>query len=43
MGLSTVVTLLLGPRTLGRAYEEIENPGFRTTTKPGPGLAGPGI
>jgi putative MFS transporter len=27
MGLGTAVTLLLGPRTLGRAYEEIEDPG----------------
>jgi putative MFS transporter len=27
MVLCTVVTLLLGPRTLGRAYEEIEDPG----------------
>jgi putative MFS transporter len=27
MGLCTMVTLLLGPRTLGRAYEEIEDPG----------------
>jgi putative MFS transporter len=27
MGLCTVATLLLGPRTLGRAYEEIEDPG----------------
>jgi putative MFS transporter len=27
MGLCIVVTLLFGPRTLGRAYEEIEDPG----------------
>jgi putative MFS transporter len=31
MALCTVVTLLLGPRTLGRAYEEIVDPGRPTS------------